>query len=88
MSTLITRTALLMCAAHMLSACGPSSLGVDYQGERLDVVDMHLHTGEWEGIGPSTQRILAELFPHPIGLNAETVGAKQIPKGSPLDPVS
>lgn len=72
----------LLCVVFLLSACGAPSLGVDYRGERLDVVDMHLHTGEWEGIGASTQRFLAERFPHPIGLNAATFAEGQIsPEG-------
>ena len=61
-----------------LVACQSQELGVLYQGERIDVVDMHLHTGHWHGIGPSSQRFLAERFPHPIGLNAETIAEAQI----------
>ena len=67
-----------LCIALLLSACGPPPLGVEYRGERLDVVDIHLHTGEWEGIGAATQRFLAERFPHPIGVNAATIAGDQI----------
>ena len=30
--------------------------GVEYDGRRLPVVDMHLHPGEWDGIPSDTQR--------------------------------
>ncbi|MCP4873613.1 MAG: amidohydrolase family protein [Proteobacteria bacterium] len=51
---------------------------MEYRGEALDAVDMHLHTGEWEDIGPTTQRFLAERFPHPVGLNAEETASDSI----------
>ena len=72
------RASLALCIFFLPSACVAPSLGVEYRGERLDVVDMHLHTGEWEGIAPSTQHFLAERFPHPIGLNAASVAETQI----------
>ncbi|MEE2829316.1 MAG: amidohydrolase family protein [Myxococcota bacterium] len=73
---------LALYAILLLSACEAPSLGVEYRGERLDVVDMHLHTGEWDHIPPGTQHFLAERFPHPIGLNAATVAEAQIsPQG-------
>jgi len=56
--------------ALLLVACTPG-LGVDYDGASIPVVDMHLHTGEWEDIPPATQRFLAERFPFPLGLDAE-----------------
>ena len=42
--------------------------GVDYAGTVLPAVDMHLHTGEWSLIPPSTQKYLAERFPFPFSL--------------------
>jgi predicted TIM-barrel fold metal-dependent hydrolase len=51
--------------------CG-SPRGVDYDGRRLPVVDMHLHPGEWEGIPEDTQRYIGSRFPFPLNLNAKT----------------
>jgi hypothetical protein len=55
-------------------ACGPPPKGVDYRGARLAVVDMHLHSGDWDEIPASTQGFLAENFPFPFGLRPEQVG--------------
>ncbi len=46
--------------------------GVEYDGRRLPVVDMHLHPGEWDGIPSDTQRFIGSRFPFPFGLNAKT----------------
>lgn len=46
--------------------------GVSFGGERLPVVDMHLHQGEWNLIPESTRRFLASRFPAPLGLIAES----------------
>ncbi len=54
----------------VLVACGRTEMGVDYDGERLSIIDMHLHPGEWEGIPPRTQDLIATRFPFPLGLNA------------------
>ncbi len=70
--------AALLGLALSLAACAPPEPGVEYAGERLDVVDMHLHSGEWSGIGAGTQRFLAERFPHPVGLAAERFANDQI----------
>lgn len=45
--------------------------GVEYDGRRLPVVDMHLHPGEWDGIPEDTQRFIGSRFPFPLGLNAK-----------------
>lgn len=66
-------------------ACGPPPKGVDYRGTRLAVVDMHLHTGEWDEIPPSTQGFLAENFPFPFGLRPEQVGEDVLTGASILD---
>ncbi len=49
--------------------------GVEFGDERLPVVDMHLHSGEWELIPPSTQAFLASRFPFPFSLNPEGLAA-------------
>ena len=48
---------------------GCSAPGVMYGGETLQAVDMHLHTGDWSLIPPSTQQYLAERFPFPLNLD-------------------
>lgn len=55
--------ALLACAG------GEPVYGALVEGERLDVVDMHLHSGEWELIPEATQAYLASNFPSPFDLN-------------------
>jgi len=47
--------------------------GVEYDGVVLQAVDMHLHTGEWSLIPPSTQQYLAERFPFPLNLIPEAL---------------
>ncbi len=81
---MIQRTALLL-AALVLVGCAPPEYGVEYQGETLDVVDMHLHFGEWEAIPPSTRRFLAGNFPLPLGLDAEGTAASQVTAEGILD---
>jgi predicted TIM-barrel fold metal-dependent hydrolase len=54
----------LLCAVSMLAACGgPSQPGVEVNGERLAVVDMHLHAGTWDDMTPWFQRRLTERVP-------------------------
>jgi len=57
-------------AALLALGCAPQ-LGVMYNGERLPVVDMHLHQGEWMDIPAETRSVLAALFPAPLGLFPE-----------------
>ena len=57
-----------------LLACAPE-LGVSYREQTLPLVDMHLHTGEWQDIPPGTRSFLAERFPFPLGLNPEGTAA-------------
>lgn len=49
----------------LVAACGgkPEHPGVLVDGERLAVVDIHLHTGTWEGTTPDFQEVLAERIP-------------------------
>lgn len=57
-----------------LAACSsPIEYGVEYDGTRMPVVDLHLHPGEWENIPDATQDLLATRFPFPLGLDAPAV---------------
>jgi predicted TIM-barrel fold metal-dependent hydrolase len=48
----------------MLGGCGsPPAPGVQVAGERLAVVDMHLHTGTWAGMTPRFQERVSERVP-------------------------
>jgi hypothetical protein len=58
---------LLWCAA-LLPGCGDVEYGVAIDGERLPVIDMHLHPGEWSHTPPDTQEFLSERFPFPFQL--------------------
>ncbi len=63
------QTFMWACAGWCIAAAGCAvPEGVDYAGVALPAVDMHLHTGEWSLIPPSTQRYLAERFPFPFSL--------------------
>lgn len=54
----------VLCLAG-LSACGDAPVpGVEVDGERLAVVDVHLHTGTWEGSPPRFQERLGERVPN------------------------
>jgi hypothetical protein len=44
----------------------PDQPGVVVQGERLAVVDMHLHTGTWESMTPRFQERVAERVPRAL----------------------
>jgi predicted TIM-barrel fold metal-dependent hydrolase len=55
-----------LCSLFMLAAsCGraPARPGVVVDGQRLPVVDMHLHTGTWEGMTPRFQERVSERVP-------------------------
>lgn len=49
----------------LLVACGgpPEQPGVEVNGERLPVADLHLHSGRWEWMPPKFQHRLAERVP-------------------------
>ena len=49
-------------------ACTDPTLGVDYSGETLTVVDLHLHNGDWDHIPDNTQSTIAGNFPFPFSL--------------------
>ena len=62
------RTVPLICAALVLLGCADVEYGVAVDGERLPVIDMHLHPGEWSNTPPDTQEFLAGRFPFPLQL--------------------
>jgi predicted TIM-barrel fold metal-dependent hydrolase len=59
------RTVLLVAVLVALTGCArkPEHPGVVVDGERLAVVDMHLHTGTWEGMTPRFQARVSERVP-------------------------
>ncbi len=60
-----------MIAIALLGACSDTELGVVVEGQRLAVVDMHLHPGEWDAIPPETREFLASRFPFPFNGDPE-----------------
>ena len=62
---------LLLLLLLLVSGCGPQQLGVLYDEGLIEVVDIHLHTGEWETTPERGKETLVEFFPFPIGLQAE-----------------
>ena len=55
-------------AALLSAGCvrAPDKPGVLVQGQRLAVVDMHLHTGTWERMTPRFQQRVAERVPRAL----------------------
>lgn len=51
--------------------CGSPARGVDWNGKRLPVVDIHLHPGDWDHVPEDTRKFLASRFPFPLGVDAE-----------------
>lgn len=49
----------------LITACGgkPDEPGVLIEGERIPVVDLHMHTGNWEGTPPGFRERLSERVP-------------------------
>jgi hypothetical protein len=65
---MLRRWWLIPCALAL--TCGDAEpVGVVIDGERIPVIDMHLHPGDWDGVPPDTQEFLAERFPWPFKLN-------------------
>ncbi|MCY1053883.1 amidohydrolase family protein [Nannocystis sp. SCPEA4] len=54
-----------------LGSCADDELGVVFAGERMPVIDMHLHPGDWDSIPPETKEFLASRFPFPIDLRPD-----------------
>ncbi|HCP46543.1 MAG TPA: hypothetical protein DIU15_10890 [Deltaproteobacteria bacterium] len=65
------RVAAILALSVGMVACERSELGVRYGDTLIDVVDIHLHTGEWDTTPVSGQETLVKFFPFPIGLQAE-----------------
>jgi len=58
------RTLTLLSLLVLLTACGGArEPGVEVDGERLAVVDVHMHTGTWDGSPPGFQARLSERVP-------------------------
>jgi len=57
-----------------LTGC-TTELGISYGDAVLDGIDMHLHTGAWEDIPPSTQEYITENFPFPFSLRPGATAA-------------
>lgn len=59
------RRTTVLAAAAVLAGCSrpPDQPGVVVAAQRLAVVDMHLHTGSWEGLTPQFQRRVSERVP-------------------------
>ncbi|MEZ4450480.1 MAG: amidohydrolase family protein [Nannocystaceae bacterium] len=69
-------------ALALALACGERDpYGVDYDGERLTVIDMHLHPGEWDAIPRETRAFLAARFPFPLNLRPDKVAADVLSAG-------
>ena len=60
--------AAVVAAAGLAAGCSrpPDQPGVLVQGQRLAVVDMHLHTGTWETMTPQFQARVAERVPRAL----------------------
>ena len=68
----IVASAALVVLAMMPIACAPPARGVEWDGKRLPVVDIHLHPGDWDHVPQKTRKFLASRFPFPLGVDAES----------------
>ncbi|MEZ4382592.1 MAG: amidohydrolase family protein [Nannocystaceae bacterium] len=61
------------CALALAAAlsCADEPVGVVLDGERIAVIDMHLHPGDWDAVPPETQEYLASRFPWPFNLRPD-----------------
>jgi len=64
-----------------LIACTSSTT----RGSGRDVVDLHLHPGDWHSIPESTQGYLAARFPYPFGLKPEKLADSVLSAEAVLD---
>jgi predicted TIM-barrel fold metal-dependent hydrolase len=53
------------------AGCKEPERGLLIDGQRVPVIDMHLHPGEWSSIPPATQAFLASNFPFPFSTDPE-----------------
>lgn len=65
------RSCLIVGVALLALGCD-TPRGVDWDGRRLPVVDMHLHPGEWDAIPETTRTFLGSRFPFPLNLNPKS----------------
>ena len=56
----------------LLLACSKPQMGAVYKEKRVPVMDMHLHTGEWEYISSRSREFFAEIFPFPFNLDPQS----------------
>ena len=56
----------------LLLACSTPEMGAVYKEKRVPVMDMHLHTGEWEYISSRSRDFFAEIFPFPFNLDPQS----------------
>jgi hypothetical protein len=61
----------LILALLAVTSCGDDAPGVTFRGERMPVIDMHLHPGDWDSIPPETREFLGSRFPFPIDLRPD-----------------
>lgn len=57
---------LAMAALFVQSAMAADPLGALVEGQRIPVVDMHIHVGQWAMIPPRAQRRNLERMPRPV----------------------
>jgi predicted TIM-barrel fold metal-dependent hydrolase len=61
-------------ALALAGACGETPQpGLVYDGQRIPVVDMHLHPGEWSSLSPQNREFLAKNFPFPFNTDPEAL---------------
>ncbi|MBL9100652.1 MAG: amidohydrolase [Myxococcales bacterium] len=72
-------------ALLVLAACSEAEPGVVVDGQRLPVIDMHLHPGDWDAIPPATQEFLASRFPWPVGLRPDRAAMDVLTPAGILD---
>ncbi len=81
------RLSLLMICVASWMACEPATpeLGVMYRGARISVIDMHLHTGDWDSLPPRIQEQLGARFPFPFSLTPESTGKSALSREGVLE---
>jgi len=60
-------------ALESVGCSGSPQLGVEVNGQQVEVVDIHFHPGEWKDIPKPTQRYLSSRFPFPFSLTPESL---------------
>ena len=57
-------------------ACADPTLGIEIEGQRVPVIDMHIHTGEWGSIPESARELIAGNLPFPFNTDPEGVAER------------